>query len=194
MQHFSPSSVHFKPYHRRQIITSNVGLCVVLTLLFWWASQTSLAHVGRVYGVPYILANHWIVMLTYLHHSDPTMPHYRSRTWSFVRGALATVDRPLLGWVGRVFLHNVSHDHVCLTPSHTFSIPEHYLQVAHHLFSSIPFYNQPEVTKIIRPLLGNAYNYDTTVSMLYFYRRVFAKTVIEHFSSTLSHVHTVLLH
>ncbi|KAK0220561.1 fatty acid conjugase [Armillaria fumosa] len=151
--HFSPSSVLFKPYHRRQIITSNVGLCIVLTLLFWWASQTSIGHVGRVYGVPYVLANHWIVMLTYLHHSDPTMPHYRSRTWTFVRGALATVDRPLLGWVGRVFLHNVSHDHV-----------------AHHIFSSIPFYNQPEVTKIIRPLLGNAYNYDTTNTFRALYR------------------------
>ncbi|KAK0193106.1 hypothetical protein F5146DRAFT_1042950 [Armillaria mellea] len=145
--HFSPSSVHFKPYHRRQIITSNVGLCIVLTLLF------CIGHVGRVYGVPYILANHWIVMLTYLHHSDPTMPHYRSRTWTFVRGALATVDRPLLGWVGRVFLHNVSHDHV-----------------AHHLFSSIPFYNQPEVTKIIRPLLGNVYNYDSTNTFRALYR------------------------
>jgi hypothetical protein len=28
--------------------------------------------------------------------------------WTFARGALATVDRPLFGWVGRFFLHNVS--------------------------------------------------------------------------------------
>lgn len=53
-----------------------------------------------------------IVMLTYLHHSDPTIPHYRNKEWTFLRGALATVDRPFLGWVGRYFLHNVSHDHV----------------------------------------------------------------------------------
>jgi len=53
-------------------------------------------------------------MLTYLHHSDPTIPHYRKKEWTFLRGALATVDRPLLGWVGRYFLHNVSHDHVSL--------------------------------------------------------------------------------
>ena len=57
-------------------------------------------------------ANHWVVMLTYLHHSDPTIPHYRSKEWNFLRGAISTVDRPLLGWVGRFFLHNVSHDHV----------------------------------------------------------------------------------
>lgn len=63
-----------------------------------------------------------IVMLTYLHHSDPTIPHFRNKEWSFLRGALATVDRPLLGWAGRFFLHNVSHDHI-----------------GHHLFSTIPF-------------------------------------------------------
>lgn len=59
------------------------------------------------------LSNHWIVMLTYLHHSDPTIAHYRNKQWSFLRGAISTVDRPLLGWAGRFFLHNVSHDHVC---------------------------------------------------------------------------------
>jgi hypothetical protein len=46
-------------------------------------------------------------MFTYLHHSDPSIPHYRMEEWSFVRGAAATVDRPLLGWMGRFFLHNV---------------------------------------------------------------------------------------
>lgn len=46
-------------------------------------------------------------MFTYLHHSDPTIPHYRKEAWTFLRGAAATVDRPLLGWMGRVFLHNV---------------------------------------------------------------------------------------
>lgn len=51
-------------------------------------------------------------MLTYLHHSDPSIPHYRRKEWSFLRGALSTVDRPLLGWIGQFFFHNVSHDHV----------------------------------------------------------------------------------
>ena len=53
-----------------------------------------------------------LVMFTFLHHSDPTIPHYRKPAWSFLRGAAATVDRPLLGCMGRFFFHNVSHDHV----------------------------------------------------------------------------------
>jgi fatty acid desaturase len=54
------------------------------------------------------LANHWIVMLTFLHHSDLTIPHYRAGEWNWLRGALTTVDRPFLGWIGRFFFHNVS--------------------------------------------------------------------------------------
>lgn len=46
-------------------------------------------------------------MLTFLHHSDPTIPHYRAGQWTFLRGALATVDRPLLGFIGRMYFHNV---------------------------------------------------------------------------------------
>ncbi|KAJ7192179.1 hypothetical protein GGX14DRAFT_331598, partial [Mycena pura] len=47
---------------------------------------------------------------------------YRAGKWTWLRGALATVDRPILGWVGRVYFHNVSHDHI-----------------GHHIFTSVPF-------------------------------------------------------
>lgn len=51
-------------------------------------------------------------MITYLHHTDPMLPHYRGKAWNFQRGAAATVDRPFLGWQGRFFLHDVAHYHV----------------------------------------------------------------------------------
>lgn len=47
-------------------------------------------------------------MITYLHHTDPEMPHYRNKEWNFQRGAAATVDRDFLGWQGRFFLHDGS--------------------------------------------------------------------------------------
>jgi fatty acid desaturase len=34
--------------------------------------------------------------------------------------------------------------------------------VAHHFFSTAPFYNLPEITKAIKPVLGPYYAYDTT--------------------------------
>ncbi|KAI0320401.1 delta-12 fatty acid desaturase [Amylostereum chailletii] len=151
--HFSPNSPLFKPEQRRGVVLSNIGLSIMACLLHHYARAVGPAHFALIYLVPYLLANHWIVMLTFLHHSDPTIPHYRTPQWSFLRGALATVDRPLLGWAGRFFLHNVSHDHI-----------------AHHLFSSIPFYNQPRVTEIIRPILGEDYNYDSTNTFRALYR------------------------
>ena len=54
-----------------------------------------------------LLFIHCSVLVTFLHHSDPTIPHFRKDAWSFLRGAAGTVDRPTLGWIGRFFFHNV---------------------------------------------------------------------------------------
>ncbi|KAJ2916890.1 hypothetical protein MD484_g3491, partial [Candolleomyces efflorescens] len=151
--HFQPSSPLFKPHHRSKIIASNVGLGVMVILLAIWSHRIGFWNFIRLYFIPYILTNHWIVMITYLQHSDPTIPHYRNKEWTFLRGALSTVDRPFLGWMGRFFLHNVSHDHI-----------------AHHVFSTIPFYNLPHATKIIKSVLGDDYNYDSTNSFRALYR------------------------
>jgi hypothetical protein len=78
---------------------------------------------------PYFLLLHiayelrWtVIMITYLHHTDPSLPHYRGKEWNFQRGAAATVDRNFLGWQGRFFLHDVAHFHV-----------------VHHFFPKMPF-------------------------------------------------------
>ncbi|KAJ7158698.1 delta-12 fatty acid desaturase [Mycena filopes] len=151
--HFDPSSALFKPHERRGIVASNIGLGSMMVLLAMFASNFGTGSLLKLYFVPYMWANHWIVALTYLHHSDPTIPHYRRQEWDFLRGALSTVDRPLLGWAGRFFLKNVSHDHI-----------------AHHLFSSIPFYNQPKVTEYLKPILKDHYNYDSTNTFRALYR------------------------
>ena len=65
-------------------------------------------------------------MITYLHHTDPELPHYRQPEWNFQRGAAATVDRDFLGWMGRFFLHDVAHYHV-----------------VHHFFPKMPFCQSP---------------------------------------------------
>ncbi|KAJ7429676.1 delta-12 fatty acid desaturase protein [Mycena galericulata] len=151
--HFHPSSALFKAHERRGIVASDIGLCSMIFLLVKFGTRFGLGAVVKLYFLPYMWANHWIVALTYLHHSDPTIPHYRRQEWNFLRGAVATVDRPLLGWAGRFFLKNVSHDHI-----------------AHHLFSSVPFYNQPKVTEYIKPVLKNHYNYDSTNTFRALYR------------------------
>jgi hypothetical protein len=138
--HFHPSSPLFKPHERKDIIVSDIGLTAMSCVLYFWTQEVGLANFAKLYLVPYIVrsalfrhiffslkltdpqsANHWTVMLTYLHHSDPTIPYFRNKQWSFLRGAISTVDRPLFSWTGR-FFHKVSHDHVsdstlsCLGP------------------------------------------------------------------------------
>ncbi|KAJ6576542.1 hypothetical protein DFH09DRAFT_363057 [Mycena vulgaris] len=136
--HFHPSSALFKAHERRGIVTSDIGLCFMTLLLVQFGSHFGVGPLVRLYFIPYMWANHWVVALTYLHHSDPTIPHYRRQEWNFLRGAVSTVDRPLLGWAGRFFLKNVSHDHICLQPHRSIGLLTAF-QIAHHLFSSIPF-------------------------------------------------------
>ncbi|KAJ7504425.1 delta-12 fatty acid desaturase [Mycena galericulata] len=151
--HFLPSSAIFKPRQRNYILVSDAAIGLMGYALYIWTRQVGFAYFLKLYFVPFLCVNHWIVMLTYLHHCDPTVPYFRRKQWSFLRGAISTVDRPLLGWAGRFFLHNVSHDHV-----------------SHHLFSSIPFYNQPMVTEHIKNVLKENYNYDSTNSFRALYR------------------------
>jgi hypothetical protein len=94
------------------VILSNIGLlaaglCVKLACNTWGALQ-----VLKLYGVPWLLVTHWFITITYLQHTDPSVPHYRDGAWTFQRGAASTVDRNFLGWQGRFFLHDVAHYHV----------------------------------------------------------------------------------
>jgi fatty acid desaturase len=76
----------------------------------------------KYYIVPWLAVTHWFIMITYLHHTAPEVPHYRRSAWNFQRGAAATVDRDFLGWQGKFFLHGVAHYHVI-----------------HHFFPKMPF-------------------------------------------------------
>jgi len=90
--------------------------------------------------------NHWIVLITFLQHTDPLLPHYRSGEFTFPRGALATYDRNLLGnlgpvmaWLAATLTHGISETHV-----------------AHHVHSKIPHYHAWEATDALRVRLGKA--------------------------------------
>ena len=88
--------------------------------------------------------NHWLVLITFLQHTDPILPHYRAPEFTFPRGALATLDRNLLGdcgsimgWIGAHLTHGISETHV-----------------AHHVASKIPHYHAWEATDALRKRLG----------------------------------------
>jgi len=51
------------------------------------------------------------VAITYLHHTHPEVHHFDAENWTFVKGALATVDRDF-GWIGRHLFHGIIDTHV----------------------------------------------------------------------------------
>lgn len=87
-----------------------------------------------------------------MQHTDPTLPHYDAQTWTYIRGAAATIDREF-GFIGRTLLHGIIETHVL-----------------HHYVSTIPFYNADEATDAIRPVMGKHYRADTEGGSIGFLR------------------------
>ncbi|XVF07357.1 hypothetical protein REPUB_Repub06bG0131300 [Reevesia pubescens] len=141
--HFNPYGPIYNDRERLQIYISDAGILAVTYGLYRLALAKGLAWVVCVYGVPLLVVNAFLVMITYLQHTHPSLPHYDSSEWDWFKGALATVDRDY-GILNKVF-HNITDTHV-----------------AHHLFSTMPHYHAMEATKAIKPILGEYYQFDGT--------------------------------
>ncbi|KAI0311933.1 fatty acid desaturase-domain-containing protein [Amylostereum chailletii] len=148
--HFDPKSILFTPSQRNAVLVSNVGMAIMLGVVIKASKVYGAANVIKYYGIPWLLVTHWFIMITFLHHTSPEIPHYRAPEWNYQRGAAATVDRDFLGWQGRFFLHDgeklisylVAHFHV-----------------VHHFFPRMPWYNGAEATAHLKAFLGSQYLY-----------------------------------
>ncbi|KAI3782492.1 hypothetical protein L2E82_12540 [Cichorium intybus] len=130
---------------------SDVGLLSFSFFLYKVAMVQGFAWVFCVYGGALMVMNAFLVTITYLHHTHPSLPHYDDSEWNWMKGAFATVDRDY-GVLNKVF-HNITDTHVL-----------------HHLFSYIPHYHAMEATKAIRPILGEFYQIDRTPFALALWR------------------------
>ncbi|KAJ1307325.1 hypothetical protein OPQ81_001431 [Rhizoctonia solani] len=138
--HFDPNSIIFNKSQRRAVIISNYGILTMILIIYLCCQRYGSGAVIKYYGIPWLAVTHWFIMITYLHHTHPLLPHYRNPEWSFQRGAAATVDRNFLGWQGRFFLHDVAHFHV-----------------VHHFFPQMPWYHGAEATQYLSAFLGDHY-------------------------------------
>eukprot|EP00262_Sarcandra_glabra_P007850 TRINITY_DN2089_c0_g1_i3.p1 TRINITY_DN2089_c0_g1~~TRINITY_DN2089_c0_g1_i3.p1 ORF type:complete len:381 (-),score=9.43 TRINITY_DN2089_c0_g1_i3:188-1330(-) len=141
--HYDPYGPIYSDRERAQILVSDIGVLTVAWVLFRAAAAHGIGWVVSVYGVPLLIVNGFLVLITYLQHTHPALPHYDSSEWDWLRGALATVDRDY-GVLNKVF-HNITDTHV-----------------AHHLVSTMPHYHAMEATKVIKPILGEYYQFDGT--------------------------------
>ncbi|PYH94536.1 oleate delta-12 desaturase [Aspergillus ellipticus CBS 707.79] len=139
---FNPYGLLFTREQQWQVVVSDISVLLMGGLLLHIGSTVGTANVLLLYFMPYVWVHHWIVAITCMHHTHPSIPHYSANAWTFTKGALGTVDRSF-GFIGRHFFHDIIDHHVI-----------------HHLFPRIPFYRAEEATRAIQPLLGSAYKED----------------------------------
>jgi len=143
VNHFDPRSPLYENRDAPYILMSDLGLAITISALVYLGKTFGWSNMFVWYFLPYIWVNHWLVAITYLQHTDPSLPHYTEAEWNFVRGAAATIDREF-GFIGRHLLHGIIETHVL-----------------HHYVSTIPFYNADEATEAIKPIMGQHYRADT---------------------------------
>lgn len=142
--HFSADSVLFKDEERSGVRQSIAAWFAMAAVVAFWIYTYSFGKVAFHYLIPLMITNYHLVLITFLQHTDTYMPHFRGKEWSWLRGALCTVDRSFGPVLDHCF-HHISDTHVC-----------------HHLFSKMPFYHAQEATEHIRKFLGPYYMKDET--------------------------------
>ena len=131
--HFSSLSQVMKPSWKIEFSTLGclTTICTIHYYRLWYW-----------YLGPYLVVNAWLVLYTWLQHTHPDVPHYGTDDFTFLKGALSTVDRPY------PYIIDELHHHIGTT------------HVLHHMNYSIPHYRAQEYTREIKKVLGENYLYD----------------------------------
>ena len=131
--HFSSLSQVMKPSWKIELSTAGcfTTICAISYYGLWYW-----------YLGPYLVVNCWLVLYTWLQHTHPDVPHYGTSDFTFLKGALSTIDRPY------PYIIDELHHHIGTT------------HVLHHMNYSIPHYRAPLYTKEIKKVLGDFYLYD----------------------------------
>ena len=86
-----------------------------------------------------MITNFYLCAITFMQHTHPDVPHFDDDQWTWLRGALSTIDRTM-GPFADMKTHYI-------VPSH----------VVHHIFSDMPFYGAMEATPYVKAHLGKYY-------------------------------------
>lgn len=144
-----PNKELFPGNWKKKVLKSGVGVAAVLCALVGWIYRKGFSHVMALYGGPLLVVNAWLIVYTWLQHTDTDVPHFSHSEHHYVKGALHTIDRPYdkmdpFGFVD--FLHHkIGSTHV-----------------AHHFDSSIPHYKALDATEAIKKNFPEMYLYDPT--------------------------------
>jgi len=126
----------------KKVWISDIGVAFVLVGLITLSFKHGFLPILAMYIGPLLVVNCWLVIYTWLHHTDSDVPHLSNEEFSFMRGAFLSIDRPY----GRIL--NLLHHHI--GSSH----------VVHHVCPTIPHYHAKEATNAIKKAFNKAYLYN----------------------------------
>jgi omega-6 fatty acid desaturase / acyl-lipid omega-6 desaturase (Delta-12 desaturase) len=143
--HFDPRSSNelFGETMQVKIFFSTLGVISMVGALVYLGTIFGFKTVGLMYLGPYMVVNSWLVGYTWLHHMHEDVPQYGEDEWTWLKGALCTIDRPYPWYVDEM------HHHIGST------------HVAHHLFHEMPHYHAQEATEALKGVLGKHYRFDS---------------------------------
>ena len=123
----------------KKVWISDIGVVLTLIGLIFLVSEYGIIPIIALYLGPLLCVNCWLVIYTWLHHTDSDVPHLSNSEFSYMRGAFLSIDRPY----GKIL--NFLHHHI--GSSH----------VVHHVCPKIPHYNAKKATVLIRKAFKKAY-------------------------------------
>lgn len=135
--HFLPSSPMFRSTERKQVLLSTSLTALWFSFLIFLGYYFGIWNLIKFYFIPYFIFVIWLSLITFLHHTHPTLAWYREGEWNFVKGALSTMDRSY--GIFEPIHHNIG------------------THAVHHLFSGIPHYNLKKAKSYLKKELGDIY-------------------------------------
>jgi omega-6 fatty acid desaturase (delta-12 desaturase) len=148
LSHFNPYSQIFPPTMYYRVIVSDLFIGLTLGCLIYLDYIYGFGTSIQWYWGSYAITNCWLVLYTYLQHTSEKIPHYGNSDFTWLKGALSTIDRPY------PYLIDEMHHYIGST------------HVIHHLNYKIPFHSAKLATKEIKEVLKEKYNYDDSNFML----------------------------
>jgi len=147
LDHFRPNSKLFPAGWENRVALSTFGVVLTFAGLFAAGQEYGHAKISLMYWPAYMWCNFWLVLYTWLQHTKEDVPQYGESEWTWMKGALCTIDRPYAECFGFFdwMHHRIGSTHV-----------------AHHLFSNLPCYHAQEATAALKAFLEprGLYNYD----------------------------------
>jgi omega-6 fatty acid desaturase (delta-12 desaturase) len=129
---------------KKKVYYSDIGVFAFLGVLAAWVMNCGWAPFLALYLGPYTFVNVWLVLYTWLQHTDVDVQHLAADEWSYIKGAFLTIDRPY-GPVFDFLHHRIGSTHV-----------------AHHVECAIPHYKAVKATEALKTTYPDYYLYDPT--------------------------------